>query len=358
MSVMDVGGAETFLMKQYRRLDREKYQLDFCVNVEERGAYDDEIEALGGRIFRIPPKTKDPVTCLSSLRKIVKDNGYEAVFCSSAKSGVALDLLAARAGGAKRLIHRSSSAGDDGGKIERILGAIIGPLTKIVPNVKLAPSVLAAEFCFGKGCVEKGKALILNNGIDTDIFSYSDELRTETRKSLGLNDEFTLIHVGRFVDVKNHDFLVDVFEQVANAHPNSKLVLVGVGDLEEKIRTKVHQKGLSEKVLFLGARKDVPALLSAADVLVFPSFYEGMPNAVIEAQALSLHCVVSDKITAECRITDLVDFLPLGDAKQWSEKILTLADGYERKNMAERFKKIRYDAQSTLDDFVKYCFGE
>ena len=358
MSVMDVGGAETFLMKQYRRLDREKYQLDFCVNVEERGAYDDEIEALGGRIFRIPPKTKDPVTCLSSLRKIVKDNGYEAVFCSSAKSGVALDLLAARAGGAKRLIHRSSSAGDDGGKIERILGAIIGPLTKIVPNVKLAPSVLAAEFCFGKGCVEKGKAHILNNGIDTDIFSYSDELRAETRKNLGLNDEFTLIHVGRFVDVKNQDFLVDVFEQVANAHPNSKLVLVGVGDLEEKIRTKVHQKGLSEKVLFLGARKDVPALLSAADVLVFPSFYEGMPNAVIEAQALSLHCVVSDKITADCRITDLVDFLPLGDAKQWAEKILTLADGYERKNMAERFKKIRYDAQSTLDDLVKYCLGE
>lgn len=358
MSCMDVGGAETFLMKQYRRLDREKYQLDFCVNVQERCAYDDEIEALGGRIFRIPPKTKDPVACLTSLRKIVKDNGYEAVFSSSAKSGVALDLLAAKAGGAKRLIHRSSSAGDDGGRVERLLGTVIAPLTKIVPDVKLAPSVLAAEFCFGKGCVEKGRAHILNNGIDTDIFSYSDKSRAESRKSLGLDDEFTLIHVGRFVGVKNHDFLIDVFEQVAKAHPNSKLVLVGVGDLEEKIRTKVQKKGLSDKVLFLGARKDIPALLSAADVLVFPSFYEGMPNAVIEAQALSLQCIVSDKITAECRITDLVEFLPLGNAKQWAEKILPLADGYERKNMTEHFKKIRYDAQSTLDDFVKYCFGE
>ena len=227
-----------------------------------------------------------------------------------------------------------------------------------MPDVKLAPSVLAAEFCFGKGCVEKGKAHILNNGIDTDIFSYSDEFRAESRKTLGLDDEFTLIHVGRFVGVKNHDFLIDVFEQVAKAHPNSKLVLVGVGDLEEKIRTKVQKKGLSDKVLFLGARKDIPALLSAADVLVFPSFYEGMPNAVIEAQALSLQCIVSDKITAECRITDLVEFLPLGNAKQWAEKILPLADGYERKNMTEHFKKIRYDAQSTLDDFVKYCFGE
>lgn len=356
MSSMDVGGAETFIMKQYRQLDREKYQLDFCVNVERRCAYDDEIEALGGRIFRIPPKTQNPVVCLSSLKKIVKENGYEAVFSSSAKAGVALDLLAAKAGGAKRVIHRSSSAGNDGGKAEKIAGTTLGLLARIVPDVKLAPSVLAAEYCFGKGCVEKGKAHILNNGIDTDIFSYSDELRAKTRQSLGLSDEFTLIHVGRFVQVKNHSFLIDVFEEVVKAHSNSKLVLVGVGDLQEKIQLKAREKGLEEKIMFLGARKDVNALLSAADVLVFPSFYEGMPNAVIEAQALSLRCVISDKITKECSITDLVDFLPLGDAKQWADKILPLADGYERKNMAEHFRKIRYDAKSTLEDFIKYCF--
>lgn len=358
MSSMDIGGAETFLMKQYRRLDREKYQLDFCVNVERRCAYDDEIEALGGRIFRIPPKTRKPVKNLTSLKKIVKENGYDTVYCSSASAGVALGLLAAKAGGAKRLIHRSSNSDTDSGTIGKLINSILGLLSRVVPNVKLAPSVLAAEFCFGKGCVERGEAHILNNGIDTDIFSYTDELREESRKALGLSDEFTLIHVGRFTGVKNHDFLVDVFEQVVNFHPDSKLMLVGVGELEEKIHTKVKEKGLSEKVLFLGARKDIPALLSAADALVFPSFHEGMPNAVIESQALSLHCIVSDRITAECRITDLVDFLPLGDAKQWAEKILPLADRYERKNMSGHFKKIRYDADSTLEDFIKYCFGE
>lgn len=358
MSSMNVGGAETFLMKQYRSLDCEKYQLDFCVNVETRGAYDDEIEALGGRIFRIPPKSKDPVGSLSALKNIVKENGYESVFCSSAKSGVALDLLAAKAGGAKRLIHRSSSAGDDGGIIAKVTHSTIGQLAKIVPDVKLAPSELAAEFCFGKNCIKKGKAQILNNGIDTDFFSYSDELREQTRASLGLSDEFTLIHIGRFLQVKNHSFLIDVFEEVVKNHPNSKLLLAGVGDLEEKIKLKVQEKGLADKVIFLGGRKDVPALLSAADALVFPSFYEGMPNAVIEAQALSLRCVVSDRITPECNIASLVEFLPLGDPKQWAKKVLEFSNGYERLNMTDLLKEKRYDAQSTVNDFIKYCFGD
>ncbi|MBQ8228396.1 MAG: glycosyltransferase family 1 protein [Clostridia bacterium] len=358
MSSMDVGGAETFLMKQYRQLDKEKYQLDFCVNVEKRCAYDDEIEAMGGRFFRIPPKTRKPVESLASLKKIVKENGYDTVYCSSASAGVALELLAAKAGGAKRLIHRSSNSDTEGGTIGKLINSILGLLSRVVPNVKLAPSVLAAEFCFGKGCVEKGKAHILNNGVDTNIFSYSDELRSKTRNALGLNDEFTLIHIGRFTNVKNHSFLIDVFEEVVKTHPNSKLLLAGTGNLEEEIKQKVHEKELDDKVIFLGVRSDVSALLSAADALVFPSLYEGMPNTVIESQAMSLKCVISDKITKESKITELVEFLPLGNAKQWAQKILPLAEGYERKNMAEHFKKIRYDAQSTLEDFIKYCFGE
>ncbi len=351
-----MGGAETFLMKQYRQLDREKYQLDFCVNVERRCAYDDEIEALGGRIFRIPPKSGNPVKCLSSLKKIVKENGYESVYCSSSKAGVAFDLLAAKAGGAKRLIHRSSSAGNGGGTVVKLIHATIGKLAYFVPDVKLAPSTPAAEYCFGKGCVEKGKAKILNNGIDTNLFSFSDGLRHETRAALGLTDEFTLIHIGRFLEVKNHAFLLDVFEKTVKAIPDSKLLLVGTGKLEEKIRSAVKEKNLENNVIFLGARTDIPALLSAADVLAFPSFYEGMPNVVIESQAMGLNCIVSDKITHECKITDLVEFLPLGDSAQWTEKILPLSQGYERKNMAEHFRSVRYDAKSTVEDFIKYCF--
>ncbi len=358
MSSMNMGGAETFLMKQYRQLDRSKYQLDFCVNVQKKCAYDDEIEALGGRIFRIPPKSKNFIGSLTELKKIVKDNGYETVFSSSAKAGVAIDLLAARAGGAKRLIHRSSSAGHKGGTVEKITHATLGKLAHIVPDIKLAPSILAAEFCFGKDCVKKGKAHILNNGVDTDIFSFSEQVRDETRRSLGLNDEFTLIHIGRFVEVKNHSFLIDVFDEVVRFHNNSKLILVGEGDLQKKISARAQEKGLGDKVLFLGPRTDIAQLLSAADVLVFPSFYEGMPNVVIESQAMGLKCVISDKITEECKITSLVTQLELGDSSLWSKEILKSLDSYERVNMTALLKEKRYDARSTVEDFIKYCFDE
>ena len=104
MSSMNAGGAETFLMKQYRCMDREKYQMDFCVNVEERGYYDDEIESMGGRIYRIPPKSEDFKKSLKALENIVRENGYESVLCSSVKPGTALELIAAKKGGATRLI--------------------------------------------------------------------------------------------------------------------------------------------------------------------------------------------------------------------------------------------------------------
>lgn len=358
MSSMNIGGAETFLMKQYRQLDREKYQLDFCVNVRDKCAYDDEIEALGGRIYRIPSKSDSFSASVKAFQKIVSDNGYKAVLCSSTKPGVALDLLAAKAAGAKRIIHRSSSSSNGSSLKIRAVNATIGQLAKIIPSVKLAPSVLAAEFIFGKGCIEKGRAHILNNGVDTSLFSYSDEKRSAARKALGLDDEFTLIHIGRFLQVKNHSFLLDTFAKVVESHRNSKLILAGTGELEDEMKLKAKSLGLEDKVIFLGARKDIPDLLSAADVLVFPSFFEGMPNVVIEAQAMSLKCIVSDRITSECRITPLVNQLPLGDTGLWTQEILACKNGYKRKDMSAEFRRLRYDAQSTVEDFVKYCFDE
>ncbi len=358
MSSMNIGGAETFLMKQFRQLDREKYLLDFCVNVQEKCAYDDEIEALGGRIYRIPSKSENFLASIKAFQKVVRDNGYENVICSSTKPGVALDLLAAKAAGAKRIIHRSSSASNGSSTRIKLIHSTVGQLAKVIPSIKLAPSVLAAEFLFGKGCVEKGKAHILNNGVDTCVFSYSDKKRSDARKSLGLNDEFTLIHVGRFLQVKNHSFLLDVFSKVVKSHSNSKLLLAGTGELEDEIKSKAESLGISEKVVFLGARSDIPDLLSAADALVFPSFFEGMPNVVIEAQAMSLKCIVSDRITPECKITPLVNQLPLGDADLWAKEILTLNNGYERADMSTVFKELRYDAQSTAEDFIRFCFGE
>lgn len=358
MSSMNTGGAETFLMKQYRRIDREKYQMDFCVNVAERGYYDDEIEALGGKIYRIPSKSQDFKKSLKALEEIVRENGYESVLCSSVKPGTALELIAAKKGGAKRLIYRSSNSSVDGGTKQKILHSTIGQLAKIVPTVKIAPSKEAAEYCFGKGCIRKGKAFLLHNGIDTDVYRYSDETRAEMRKEFGFTDEYVVAHVGRFSKAKNHTFLLDVFEEMLKINPDSVLLLAGIGELEDEIKQKATDRNLIDKIRFLGLRGDVPNVLCAADVFVFPSFYEGMPNTVIEAQAISLHCVISDRITPDADITGLVEYLPLGDAKLWAQTAAKYADGYERHDMSKVFKNQKYDSETTAKEFVKYCFGE
>lgn len=358
MSSMNTGGAETFLMKQYRRIDREKYQMDFCVNVAERGFYDDEIEALGGRIYRIPPKSQDFRKSLKALEDIVRDNGYENVLCSSVKPGTALELIAAKKGGAKRLIYRSSNSSVDGGRKQKILHSTVGQLAKVVPTVKFAPSKEAAEYCFGKGCIRKGKAFLLHNGIDTVVYRYSDKTREEMRRELGFTNEYVIAHVGRFSKAKNHTFLLDVFEEILKIKPDSVLMLAGKGELEDEIRQKANEKKIADRIRFLGVRSDVPKVLCAADVFVFPSFYEGMPNTVIEAQSLSLHCVISDRITPDADITGLVEYLPLGDAKRWAQTAAKYADGYNRHDMTKIFKQQKYDSETTSKEFVKHCFGE
>lgn len=358
MSSMNAGGAETFLMKQYRMLDREKYQLDFCVNVAERGYYDDEIEALGGKIYRIPSKSENFKKSLQALRDIVRDNGYESVLCSSVKPGTVLELIAAKKGGAKRLIYRSSNSSVDGGTKQKILHHTLGRLARTVPTVKFAPSKEAAEYCFGKGCTEKGKAFLLHNGIDTSVYRYSDDIRKKMREELKLDGKFAVAHVGRFSKAKNHAFLIDIFEELLKIKPESVLILTGIGELENEIKKKAQEKGLLDKIMFLGLRSDIPQVLCAADVFVFPSFYEGMPNTVIEAQALSLRCVIADTITPDADISGLVEYLPLGDARLWAKAAAKHADGYPRKDMSETFKAQKYDSETTSREFVQYCFGE
>ena len=171
--------------------------------------------------------------------------------------------------------------------------------------------------------VKKEKVHFLKNAINLNEFSYSEESRKERRDEFGLTDELVIGHIGRFAEQKNHRFLIDVFENVQKCMPNVKLLLVGEGELRKDIEEYVKAKGIQEKVIFAGIRKDVSKLLSAMDVFALPSLYEGMPNVIIEAQASGLPCFIADTITREADLTGLVKYLSLEDAALWSSEIGT-----------------------------------
>lgn len=357
---LNTGGAETFLMKIYRALDRDRYQMDFCV-VAEENYYEGEIEKLGGKLYHIPLKSKHPVSSFNEIRRIVSQNGYKSVMRVNQHSLSTLDLMAARIGGADKLIMRSSNASSGGG-LPSVLHKAFRPLTSIVPNVRFAPSKLAAEYSFGRGCIESGKAFLIPNGLDINNYRFCANARDELRKELGLEGMFVVGHIGRFNHQKNHAFLIDSFARLAEEREDAALLLVGNGVLMPEVKEKVAHLGLCERVRFLGVRSDVNCLLSAMDVLALPSFYEGMPNVVIEAQVSGLPSVVSDRVTEEANVAGIVEFASIdaGAEDIWAlafEKVSHLPQ-MNRDRYAEIMKQNGYDIEVCAAKFTEAVFAE
>lgn len=354
---MNAGGAETFLMKLYRALDKSKYQMDFCVSKPEKGFYDDEIESMGGKILHTTAKSKNPFASVSCIYKIVKEGQYKHVMRISQHSLSATELAVARLAGAKILVFRSSNSKTMKDGIEALLHGMFMFLPRTIPNVKIAPSLPAAKFMFGKRAVQRNEVLYLNNGIPLDLFAYNEEARQRVRNELDLGDAFVVGHIGRFTKQKNHRRIIEIFDKIRSIRQDARLVLVGQGELEAYIKEYVEQLGMSDRVCFAGVRRDVPDVLSAMDVFLFPSLYEGMPNTIIEAQANGLPCVMSDTITEEAVIADNVTVVSLsaGNAA-WTEKILS---GKREKPFvnAEKLRRAGYDINNVVEVFTKNVFG-
>lgn len=357
VSAMNTGGAETFLMKIYRNLDRTRYQMDFCVNVTEKGFYDDEIKRLGGQIFVIPSKSENIKKFKSRLSEIIRSYQYDYVFRITSNAMGFLDLKIAKESGAKKCIARSSNSSDGKG-VKVLLAHKLGRLLyDRYVDVKIAPSELAAEYTFGKKALEQNKVTILHNAVDLKQYSYKASNRIKFREELGISEKTLLVgHVGRFSKQKNHEFLIEIYKMICQKVPDSRLVLVGSGELQENIKDKVKKLNLSESVIFMGVRADIPTILAGMDVFVFPSFYEGMPNTVIEAQATGLPCVVSDTITKEADITGLVKYKSLQDSPaEWAKEAIE-SGNWDRKDTKKMFVQKGYDINTVTRKFETLIF--
>lgn len=355
---MNAGGAETFLMKMYRKLDKNKYQMDFAVAIVEKGFYDDEIIKMGGKIFNITPKSKGILQNFVDIKQLVKNGEYQYVLRISQHSLSALELLAAKLGGAKVRVFRSSNSNTTtGSKKQLVLHKICMFMPKYFANVRIAPSTEAAEYMFGKHCVKNGRAKLLHNAVDTTIYCYDEIARKSLRAEFGFNDnDFIIGHIGRFNQQKNHKFLIKIFNEVHKKRSDSYLVLVGSGELENQVKEQIKKLGIENNVIFAGLRNDVPKILSAFDMFLLPSLYEGMPNTVIEAQATGLPCVIADTITKEADITGLVSYLPLKDEAKWANVLLKCSSLERNRITKEYFVRNKYDIDSTVVKFEAIVF--
>lgn len=358
---MDAGGAETVFMKFYRALDRSRYQLDFCVSSDKPGFYDDEICSLGGHIVHTVKKTESgPLASFRRLVQIAREGDYCSAVRSSQHSLSALDLLAMRVGGVKRTVFRSSNTGtvSNNGR-EAVLHKVFKPLIKLVATAYIAPSTEAGIYMFGTTGVKSGRFSILHNAVDLSEYAYREDARSSIRAELGIpEDAFVVGHIGRFNQQKNHSFLIDVFECVARMRDDARLLLLGKGELEGKVRESAARAGVSDKVVFAGVRRDAALCYSAMDVLAFPSLYEGLPNVIVEAQANGLPCIVSDTVTKEVSANENVTFVPLEKgSKAWAEEII----GNQSRRLTSDELRIAdegYDINTELARFISVVFGE
>ena len=355
VSKLNTGGAETFLMKILRTIDRQEYVLDFIVSAD--GLYDEEVLALGGKVYKIPLRTERPIQVFKEIKRIVKENKYR-YFMKLCDTPVGiLDVLAAKAGGAKRITVRSCNAATNSSWIKERVYGLIRPFFNALIHCKIAPSTLAAKYTFGKNAVKKGEVARLNNGVDLNVYRFDPVGRKKIRDEFDIDDDTLLLgHIGRFSRQKNHKFLIEVFAQYHGWNKNAKLMLVGEGELKNEIQELVKRYQLEDAVIFTGVRRDIPQILSAMDVFVFPSFHEGMPNTVIEAQATGLPVVLADTITKEADITGLLEYRSLAEpADDWAEAVISKMQ-IERTDHTKAFVDNRYDIQSVVEQFITLVF--
>ena len=325
---LERGGVTTWLMNVLRHTKRENLQMDFLVHTSGPCSYDAEARSLGARILYCPDHRK-PWIYVPHFRRLLKEHGpYHIVHSHCHRfSGLVL-LLAHKEGVPVRVAHSHSDASTitaTEGLLRRAYYSLMDRWIDKYCTIGLAASRSAARELFGKNWESDPRWRVLFCGIDTSQFRRAYD-RNAVRAELNIpSDALVAAHVGRFTHAKNHLFMLDIFAHAVKLEPKLRLVFIGDGAEEEAVRDKTKQRGLNGSVLFLGSRPDVPRLLlGCTDLFLFPSLFEGLGLAVVEAQAAGLPCLVSDTIPQEADlVAPLVQRLSLSlPPSEWAERLL------------------------------------
>lgn len=347
---MNIGGAENFLMNTYRKIDKKKIQFDFIVH--KKGIFDDEIKHMGGKIYYIKPiQEVGPIIYKKELKQIFMHQSYKIIHSHIDQVSGFILKVAYQCNIPTRIAHSHSTKNSNSFLVKVYKKYLQNKINKYSTN-RFACSDKA-----GKWLYKSAKYEVINNGIDINRFYYNEKDRRTLRKKLEIKDDTIIVgHVGRFVPAKNHTYLIDIYKEYNNINPNSKLLLIGEGELKEKIKKKVTKDGIEDKVIFLNGLTDVYRYYNVMDVFVFPSIFEGLPLTVIEAQVNGLDCFISSKVTGQCKITNKCNFISLEESPQyWAKKIRINGTRKINKN-EERISE--YDSQKIANKICEFYINK
>lgn len=347
------GGIETVILNYFRYLDKERYHVDFLVHGDDATQSDNAIHqyliSQGSRIFYVPVRGDGFMKNKSAIRRVFRENHFDLVHSHMDAAGAFFLEEARRNGISARVAHSHSTDHQTHCRSgpKRIAYRIVLDMAMLklrrIANLYLACSTEAGRWLF-----DLKPFTVLNNGIDPDYYAYNPELRSHTRRVLGLEDAFVLGHIGHFSYHKNHMLLLDIFHSVAAAVPNAKLLLIGEGELWEDVVKKINELGLTQRVQLLGNRDDIPELLQGMDIFLLPSRFEGLPLVGVEAQAAGLPCLFSDTISPEICITPYATRIaPDGPVDAWTRQVLQWQN-YDRQDTREDITSSGYDIKQIV----------
>ncbi len=353
LGTMDRGGTESMLMSHYRHIDRNKMQFDFVVHTTAHCDFEDEIILLGGILHRIPRfKMFNIFQYKSAWEELFRHHPeYQIIHVHHFLVAGIILPIAASFNIPVRIVHSHNTKPPFFLLKEKMMWLFHHNLIKY-STLRLACSQDAGTYLFGNESFD-----IFYNAIETNRFGFNKIQRKKIRDEFGFNDEdFVVGHIGSFrTRQKNHSFLIDVFSELSRKKPQAKLLLVGDGVLKSEMESKVKSLGLDNKCIFAGIREDVPDLLSAMDLFLFPSLFEGLSVVGIEAQASGLPCVFSTSLSNDTCITDLVTKVSLEkDAKYWSSVVNSVDIRKERTSYCHKVAKAGYDVDMNVIRLEKF----
>lgn len=348
---LGLGGITTHMFNYISIINQSGiYKIDIVVTVLENKEMVDEFRFIGCGIIHVPHRQKQLFCYIMTLYRIMYTGNYDIIHVHGNSATAVLELQIAKWTGIKiRIAHNHTSRCQ-----HKILNQLLLPQYKRVFTHAIACSEEAGKWLYGEG-----RFVILPNAINVKSFIFKIEKRMMVRHTLKImDDDYIIGHVGAFMEAKNHSFLIEVFAKYHALQPKSKLLLIGDGELRHLVEAAIDKNKVNDCVILAGLRSDIPELLQAMDIFLFPSIYEGMPLSVVEAQASGLPCIISDAVTKMVNIGEDVIQLPLSKgADYWAEYLGNIKYELSRQERCERnFKlitKAGYNIETEAENLMK-----